>query len=139
MTNRREDDMSHIKLELSQSISQAGGFETRNIKLYALYGGVPVTEIPVGQSFEVHLEYEIINPNGGATWWSTSFTVWDVTHNKVPQGSVGYDNFGQHLGTSWKVAHDAINAVMEANNTSYRVKLWANQIANAGNPPTSEW
>ncbi|MBA7705421.1 hypothetical protein ES703_114250 [subsurface metagenome] len=139
--------MSELKeyaVNLDQVIIAAriGDFEVTNLEVYAWYGGEKVTKVPGGASFEIHAEYNIENFNPGlllAALWTTTFTVWDVTHNKIPEGSVGYDSFGAHSGGGLLTAHDAVNCIMPNEPTSYRVKLFANQAAYAGAPPTTEW
>jgi len=114
-----------------------GDFSVTNLDVYAQYGANRVTKVPAGANFEIHADYNVknANPSTLTPLWSTSMTVWNVTDNKA----VGSDNYGNHSGGGVKDAHDAINAVMPAKATTYRVKIHCNQAANAGAPPQSAW
>lgn len=119
-----------------------GDFEITNIDVYAVYGGKRVTEVPAGASFEIHADYNIENFNPGALFaalWTTCMTVWDVTHNRSSDPPPAYDSFGMHTGGGLKSAADAVNCYMPDEPTTYRVKFFANQQANAGAPPKTEW
>jgi len=115
-----------------------GDFEITNLRVYAVYGAKEVTEVPPGGEFEIHAEYNIENLNPGtglAAAWTTTMTVWDVTHARA----IGADSFGMHSGAGLLTAHDAVNVEMPSEPTTFRVKIFANQKANAGAPPTAEW
>lgn len=112
-----------------------GAFTITDLTVYAQYGGSQVTQVPPGASFEIHANYKISNSAAGLTYWSTSMTVYNVTDSVA----VGSDNFGQHYGTGVKTASDAINSTGPSKTTTYRIRIFANQAANAGAPPTSQW
>jgi hypothetical protein len=125
-----------IQPKITLKIATNGAFEIRNARAFFQQGGQEVTELQPDQDFEIHCDYEIRNSQGGATWWSTAMTVFNVTDNVAE----GVDEYGQHLGSSWKSAADAININNGiSKNVNYRVSIFANQAANAGSPPTSEW
>lgn len=135
----REANYPYIPIRIEAPVSvMVGDFEITDIDVHAQYGGRIVTEVPAGASFEIHLKYNIRNFSPGtlaAAYWSTCMTVWDVTRNRA----VGYDAFGLHYGGGVLSAEDAVNVVMPATATTFRVKIFANQAANAGAPPESEW
>lgn len=114
---------------------RVGDFEITNLSVYAVSNGDVVTEVPAGKSFEIHAEYSIRNYNPGWTNWTTCMTVYDVTHAQP----VGSDEYGNHFGGGPLSAHDAVNAVMPSEPTTFRVKISANQEAFAGCPPSAEW
>lgn len=138
MYNREEKEREGLMRDVAFQVeigAVVGDFEITNVDVYAVYGGSRVTQVPAGGNFEIHANYNIKNNAAGLTWWSTSMTVYNVTAG-VPVAS---DNFGQHSGGTVRSAADAINAVMPSVNTTFRVKIWANQAANAGAPPQSDW
>ncbi len=131
-----------VNLDQVVIAAKIGDFEITNLEVYAWYGGEKVTKVPGGASFEIHAEYNIenFNPGGGlAAMWTTTLTVWDVTHGAPSNPLPAYDSFGSHSGGGLLTAHDAVNCFMPDEPTSYRVKLFANQAAWAGAPPTTEW
>ena len=122
--------------------ARIGDFEITNLEIYAWYGGEKVTEVPAGASFEINAEYNIENFNPGlllAALWTTTMTVWDVTHSRVSNPLPAYRSFGAHSGGGLLAALDSVNCIMPDEPTTYRVKIHANQAAYAGAPPTSEW
>jgi len=126
------------KLWVAQTV---GDFTITNLVVYAVYGGSQVTQVPPGASFEVHADYNIRNATAGTLdYWTTCMTVWDVTKSR-PETSAGpgYDTYGQHRGSGTLSASDAINAYGPTASTNYRIRIFANQAANAGAPPTSQW
>lgn len=120
-----------------------GDFSVTNLVVYAQYGGVKVTKVPAGANFEIHANYTVQNANPSTLTpiWSTSMTVWNETDNKIAGLTLdtSSDNYGYHTGGGAKSASDAINAVMPAKATIFRVKIHCNQATNAGAPPTSAW
>lgn len=111
-----------------------GDFEITNLVVFAEYKGKRVTQVPLGANFEIHAEYNIVNYMAGFTWWTTCMTVFNVT-DKLP---VDADTYGIRLGAKAS-GKDAINLVMPARTTMFRVIIWANQEAFAGAPPESQW
>lgn len=158
MTSRREENsigsrpVRQITAQLA-GISQVGGsFEVRGVEIYAFWNNMVITEIEEGKEFKLVLECEVRNLDAGATWWSTSVTAWDTTHNL----RVNSVNYGEHLGSDWmhlmltpvpppttginsRIGGDLGGVFRPAEDTSYRLKLFVNQIAHAGNPPETEW
>lgn len=112
-----------------------GDFTLSGLTVYAQYGGAKVTQVPVGASFEIHADYQIQNVAAGLTFWTTCMTVWNVTDNVAVEA----DTAGQHLGSNLRSEADAINATGPSKATTYRIRIWANQAANAGAPDKSQW
>ncbi len=135
----KESNYPYIPLTIEAQVDAiVGDFEITNIDIFALSDSVRVTAVPAGKGFEIHAKYKIQNLNPGVLltgYWSTCMTVWDVTRSKA----VGYDAFGTHYGGSILTAEDAVNVVMPASATTFRVKIFAEQLANAGAPPQSSW
>lgn len=131
-----------VNLDRAIIAAKIGDFEITNLEVYAWYGGEKVTKVPGGASFEIHAEYNIENFNPGllfAALWTTTFTVWDVTHGAPSNPPPAYRSFGAHSGGGLLTAHDAVNCIMPDEPTTYRMKIFANQAAYAGAPPTTEW
>ncbi len=132
---RDEEEVGQISIISSINII-VGDFEITDVDIYAQLGNQRVTEIPIGEQFEIHADYFITNKKSGLAFtWSTSMTVWDLRGEKP----IGSDNFGLHPGGGRKDAHDAINLIMEHEMALYRVKIWANQAQGAGAPPENSW
>ncbi|MBU0778166.1 hypothetical protein KKF82_07900 [Patescibacteria group bacterium] len=113
-------------------------FEVTGLRIYAVVDGDEVTEVPGGANFEIQARYEIRNYAAGITWWTSCMTAYDVTHDR-PVEPKGYDATGTHLGGGPDAQVDAINATMPDGPTTFRVKIHANQKANAGAPPEEDW
>lgn len=91
-------------------------------------------ECPTGQSFEIHATGTVVNTNPGLTDWTTCMTVYDITHGKA----IGFKNDSLGHGTSDKFSL-AINLVMPATDTRYRVKIFATQHKTLTSPDQSRW
>ena len=142
MMPRDEENMVPVSFKYETDVT-VGDFSVTNLVVYAQYKGAKVTKVPAGAPFEIHATYNVQNANPSTLTpiWSTSMTVWNVTDNKIAGQTLdtSSDNYGYHSGGGVKSASDAINAVMPAKATTFRVKIHCNQATNAGAPPTSAW
>lgn len=97
--------------------------------------GTPV-QVDPAVSHTVGARYRVRNV--GATifqWWTCCLTVYDVTHGVA----VGYA-FDTGVGgvSDWKERH--MNVGYIAADTTFRIRIWANQEYGAiAPPPESEW
>lgn len=91
-------------------------------------------EIPPGASFEIQARGLVINTAPGITTWSISMTVFDITHNKA----IGHKNDSIALGGRDNFAL-ALNVLMPASATRYRVKIFATQTTTSQSPDKSRW
>jgi len=137
MSIKRQEDGPMQKISLQSGIGGTiGDFYIDNVEVYAWYQNRKVTEVPAGQSFEIHAEYDIANLNAGLTLWSTCMTIYNVTKGE----SVGSDLYRNHSGKGLLTAHDAVNVRMPDEATTFRVKLFANQGSlGVDPPPEREW
>jgi hypothetical protein len=135
----KEANYPYIPLAIEARVETiVGDFEITDVDIFALYGSSRVTAVPAGSRFEIHAKYKIQNGSPGALlggYWTTCMTVWDVTRGKA----VGYDIWGSHYGGGVLTAEDAVNVVMPASATTFRVKIFANQLWDAPVPPESTW
>ena len=139
---RREEEEGNelavaFPITLEAGIAAAvGDFDIIFNDKWIQYLGGRVTEVPAGKSYEIHILYDIRNRAAGLTFWSISTTCKNITDNV----SIGYKNRGDCQFSGWKTTiEDAVNATMPSHAITVRIKIFANQVAMAGTPPTNLW
>jgi len=96
--------------------------------------GVPI-EVDPAISHTVGARYKVRNIGASAIqWWECCLTVYDVTNTKA----IGSKNdHGQGGISDWKERHISVGYI--GADTTFRIRIWANQDYGAAPPPQSEW
>jgi len=94
-----------------------------------------IVEVDPAIQHTVGARYKVRNNGAGAThFWECCLTVRDVTHG-IAIGS--RNDHGQGGVSDWKERHINVGYINE--DTTFRIRIWANQDYGATPPPQSEW
>ncbi len=138
--SRREEDESRITRKIniitggSKIAALVPGVSTIE-DAWIEYGGVRITEVPVGEKFDIFATYIARNEAG------TAFNPWKATVTVIGNDIQNYEDTshsGQHGSQTVKLDKMGDN-IMPDNDITLRFRLWLHDDTSEDYPPIATW